>query len=630
MYADKEADEGDTSLSTAITRHVKPVAETVRGLFSQMASRTFNNGFITKLYTAAGAYPMVCTAALLLIPLLFIPFHNDGVWACDKGSLLEAEAVMLAGELKQLPPGNELNSLSGEAEASTVRHKVTAASVPEHRERSQPGQMTNRALLPEEASIPSESGSARLADNKPSPTQTRKRAFLFLASYQDSDTAIDRVERQLHLFTTSKKRSFTLFLKRSGKYLDTMQSILKDEGLPEDLAYLPLIESGYNTAARSKARAVGPWQFISATAKKYDLKIDYWRDERRDPIKSTIAAARYLEDLYYRFESWPLSLAAYNAGEGKVRRAIFRSKSHNYWNVINTNYLKRETRDYVSKFIAAGIIASDPEKYGFSDIAYYEPMRFVEKKIELPASLSFIARCANTDVGTIRDLNPELKRWCTPPYLKAYMLRIPEGAGETFMNCFNSAPAGERMEKVPYIVKKGDTLYDIAKKYRLPRRELYALNSHIKPRRLRPGAMIYLPPMDMVSEADTAFVSKKRPGIAPYRVKKGDTLYDIAKKYRLPRKKLYALNRGVKPKQLRPGMILYLPQSAIKAGTVTASSKVRIRKVPYIIKKGDTLYDIAKKYRIPRRRLYVANKGINPSRLKPGEKIYLPVTLRSM
>ncbi len=386
----------------------------------------------------------------------------------------------------------------------------------------------------------------------PAPGSGEGKGFLLLASYTENDTARMAVERQIQLFTTVKRDNFAKWLERSGRYLDTIKTILIENGLPEDLVYLPLIESGYSTSARSRAHAVGPWQFIRSTARRYGLKMDYWRDERRDPVKSTRAAARHLKDLYEKFGSWTLALAAYNAGEGKIKRALRRSRSDNYWRIIRTRHLKRETKNYVAKFIAAGIIASDPEKYGFTDIEYHPPMRFEEVEITAPASLSFVARCSNTTEEVIRELNPELRRWCTPPGLESYRIRVPEGTAEGFLKCFNSASAEQRMPKVPYIIRKGDTLYEIAKRFRVSTRELYTLNRGIRPRRLRPGMMIYLPPSRSSRGGDKA-------GTATYIVKKGDTLYDIATKFSIPRQRLYALNRDLDPRRLRPGDVIYLP-----------------------------------------------------------------------
>ena len=325
-------------------------------------------------------------------------------------------------------------------------------------------------------------------------TQEEKSEYVILASYTENELVRQYVDRQIKIYTTKKRKTFAQWLARAGRYIELIKRILREEGLPEELVYLPLIESGFNTRARSHARAVGPWQFISATAKKYGLKINYWVDERRDPVKSTHAAARYLKNLYEQFGSWPLALAAYNAGEGRVRRALRKCKTDDYWRIIKTRYLKRETKHYVSKFFAAGIIASDPEKYGFNDIQYHEPIRFEEVTIDKPASLKFIARCAKTSLRYIRELNPELKRWCTPVDEPAYTLRIPEGTREDFLECFYKAPPNRRMPRVPYIIKKGDTIYEIAKRFGIKRKDIFALNKGVNPRRLHPGRILYLPP----------------------------------------------------------------------------------------------------------------------------------------
>jgi len=382
--------------------------------------------------------------------------------------------------------------------------------------------------------------------------------YVILASYSQNVLARSSIERQIALYTTRKRKTFAKWLERSGRYLPLIRDILKEEALPEDLIFLPLIESGYNTAARSHARAVGPWQFISATAKRYGLKINYWVDERRDPVKSTRAAARYLSSLYEQFCSWPLALAAYNAGEGRVRMAIRRSRTDDYWKIARSHYyLKRETRNYVSKFIAAGTIASDPEAYGFNDIDYHRPISFEAVTINHPASLSFIARCSGTSLKVIKGLNPELKRWCTPPNLRTYTVRIPKGMGEDFRRCFENASARDRMPRIPYIIRQGDTISEIAERYGVPQKEVYALNKGISPRRLRPGSMIYLPPVD--AKRGRVISRPNRSRSVPYVVQAGDTLYDIAAKYRVSRRKLYALNSGLDPRRLRPGELIYLP-----------------------------------------------------------------------
>ncbi len=319
--------------------------------------------------------------------------------------------------------------------------------------------------------------------------------YLILASYEDNRIARRLVQYHLDLITTKQRRIFREWLKRSGKYIPKIRQILKEEGLPEELVYLPLIESGFNTRAESRKRAVGPWQFIPATARRYGLKIDFWVDERRDPEKSTRAAARYLKQLYEKFGSWLLALAAYNAGEGKIWRAIRTVEDTDYWRLTKTRYIKRETKNYVARFIAAALVASNPEEYGFKDLDLHPPLRYDKVMVNAPVSLDFVAKCTGVTVATIRELNPELKRWCTPVDVKSYELKVPEGTANEFLRCFNSATPKERLTKIPYLVKKGDTLYEIAKARKVSLRAIMELNRGVNPKRLRPGQVIYLPPL---------------------------------------------------------------------------------------------------------------------------------------
>jgi len=190
-----------------------------------------------------------------------------------------------------------------------------------------------------------------------------------IAPYKSNPAAVKAVEKNTALFTERIRERFSMWLSRSGKYMELMKEILKNKNVPEDIVFLSLIESGFNPHAYSVARAAGPWQFITSTAKRYGLAIDWWRDERRDPVKSTEAAANYLSDLYEMFGSWNLAMAAYNAGEGKILKALKRSKSDDYWPLLDTSYIRNETKNYVPKFIAASAIASNPEEFGFINIS---------------------------------------------------------------------------------------------------------------------------------------------------------------------------------------------------------------------------------------------------------------------
>lgn len=314
-----------------------------------------------------------------------------------------------------------------------------------------------------------------------------------VTSYSSNPVAAKAVDRNISLFTERIKERFSLWLSRSGRYVEMMKDILKAKGIPEDIAFLPLIESGFSPSAYSVARAVGQWQFIAATAKRYGLKIDWWRDERKDPVKSTAAAANYLKDLYEMFGSWNLAMAAYNAGEGKILRAVNRTKSDDYWALLNTTHIKRETKEYVPRFIAARMIANNPDDYGFENIDYHQPFEYDEVLLNGAVDLEVAARCADTTVETIRELNPELRRWSTPPY-DSYVLRIPAGKKDVFTENLMLVPEEERFSIATYIAQKGDTLKSIAIKVGVPINVLLELNGDI--RSLKAGEKVHLPPKE--------------------------------------------------------------------------------------------------------------------------------------
>lgn len=317
-----------------------------------------------------------------------------------------------------------------------------------------------------------------------------------IAPYKSNPLAVKAVDHSIYLFSDRIKERFSLWLSRSGKYLELMKEILKNKNIPEDIVFLSLIESGFNPYAYSVARAVGPWQFISSTAKRYGLVIDWWRDERRDPVKSTEAAANYLNDLYGMFGSWNLAMAAYNAGEGKILRALHRSKSDDYWSLLKTRHIRSETKNYVPHFIAASMIAVNPEEFGFKNIEYHQPLDYDEVTVTGPLDLEVAANCADTTTEVIKELNPELRRWCTPPDMPVYILRIPAGSKEIFLKNLADTPEEERFTVETYTVKKGDTIDRIAKKEGVTVRAILALNSMDKVKPLKPGAQISLPPKE--------------------------------------------------------------------------------------------------------------------------------------
>lgn len=321
------------------------------------------------------------------------------------------------------------------------------------------------------------------------------KASLDMSYYDKDHRALRSVESQINVFNNTIKDRFELYLMRSGRFLGMMKEIFRRKGLPEDLVYVSLIESGFNPRAYSPKKAAGPWQFIESTGRLYGLKVNYWVDERRDPIKSTRAAAEHLSDLYERFQSWDLAIAAYNGGAGRIRKALRRTKGEDFWDLHSSRHLRRETRNFVPKFLAAKLIAQDPVKYGFTDLDYYD--RFVFDKVVLgsPTDLKVVARCSDTTLQDIKELNPELRRWSTPHDVSKYSVRIPEGASEIFQACFKDVSPKERLSARIYWVKKGDTLSEIASRAGIRVSTILRLNSIRKKSLLRIGQRLYLPPV---------------------------------------------------------------------------------------------------------------------------------------
>lgn len=362
-----------------------------------------------------------------------------------------------------------------------------------------PPNLSASEKVPANGIVPASAGDAQgnsSQEKELSPTSEEKESAVS-AHYGANPVATKAVDRNISLFTERIKERFSLYLQRSGKYLTLMREILKAKNIPEDIAFLPLIESGFNPNAYSVARAVGPWQFIASTARNYGLTIDWWRDERKDPVKSTEAAANYLKDLYGMFGSWNLAMAAYNAGEGKILRALNRTKSDNYWALLNTRHIKKETKEYVPRFIAATLIATNPDEYGFTDLDYHPPLSYDEVVLDRPVDLDIAARCAETSLDMIRELNPEIRRWSTPANVSAYALRIPYGMTETFAENLSRISDQERFSISTYTVKKGDTLKKISTKTGIPVSVILELNDDGNGlKTLKAGKTISLPPKE--------------------------------------------------------------------------------------------------------------------------------------
>lgn len=306
------------------------------------------------------------------------------------------------------------------------------------------------------------------------------------------------VQSHIRFFNTSIRDRFEQWLLRLNRYRPLVEDIFAEFDLPSDLVHLSLVESGFNPYAYSRAKATGPWQFMKGTGKIYGLRIDHYVDERRDPIKSTVAAARYLRDLYDLFGTWPLAMAAYNAGEGKVLRALNKAQAESFSEISRTKLIRRETKQYVPRIMAATIIARNPDQYGFSQ-APVAPHEFEEVVVTRPLHFRAISNVTGIPYSELRLLNPELRRDATPPDDSAYHLKVPVGTSAKVLKLLERVPTHKFPKLAPqqtqvrkarqvrenkagdasqwYRVRGGDTLEKISRRFGTPIRTLKARNN---------------------------------------------------------------------------------------------------------------------------------------------------------
>jgi len=311
-------------------------------------------------------------------------------------------------------------------------------------------------------------------------------------AYDFPVTMNEQVEYYLDFFTNRHRKTFARWLARSARYLPMIKEEFARAGLPLDLAYLPMIESGFNTTAISRASAVGTWQFMRATGRDYGLTVNDYVDERRDPVKSTKAAAAYLSKLYKDFDSWHLAVAAYNAGEGRIKRAMKQSEKDDFWAIAKSQYIHSETKLYVPQLIAAIMIAKDPEKYGFADIDYAEPLDYEIVHVPKGTQLKAVAVACSLPEEKIVALNQHLSKSITPPSEMAYPLRVPTGTKEIITKNLPRVRKVTSTEFNLHEVGRGETLTTISKKYKLSKTTLLKANN-LEYERLSLGQHLRIP-----------------------------------------------------------------------------------------------------------------------------------------
>ena len=502
-------------------------------------------------------------------------------------------------------------------------------------------------------------------DKKPEPGNEADDRVLNAPATDDIQPQFNaQVYKYIEFFCGAGRPVFEKWLKRSGRYMHLFRTVLQREGLPPDLVHLVFVESGFNLHARSNSAAVGPWQFLRSTGRLFGLTVNQWVDERRDPEKSTVAAARYLKHLYSIFGDWPLALASYNAGEGAILRAIKTQGTTNYWDLK----LPRQTEEYVPQFMACLAISRDPHRYGFDVVELDDPMAFDEVAFRGAVDLRAIARLADCSYEELRDLNPAVLRSAARGPDGITTLRVPQSKGQSLMRKLEE---GGRLPAVNLTVKhrvrRGETLQQIANHYGVSARELARVNGIGRRHPLRTGATLTVPaslagPSPAVlaandPRASTDYVPERTlavpamldghseaEGRIMVRVKRGETLKMIAERNDCTVEELMRWNHLNKPSVRRGQRLKVRTGDAVSEAASRDSAEVaklahlrvppprhrhrgsagpRAHHYAITVKDGDTLAAISRRTGVSVAELKRAN-GLSGTSLRSGQRLRVP------
>ncbi len=421
------------------------------------------------------------------------------------------------------------------------------------------------------------------------------------------------MENYFKMFTHTHRHTFETWLRRSEEFLPYIKEVFEQRGLPTDLIYLPFAESGFNAWAYSRAGAAGLWQFMPATGRHYGLRVDWWMDERRNPYLSTHKAADYLEKLYGDFNDWYLALAAYNAGEGRVARAMTRSGHDNYFDLISGPYLARETRNYVPKFLAILKIVHNLEELGFEPINWKAAPDLRELEIKPGTDLLALARECSMSWDQFKNLNPAFRRQVSPSDSKVTAM-IPAQSYETAVAFLESPVSTPYAGYQRYQVRSGDSWWRISNRFGVPVSVLKAVNN-TNSNLLRIGQHVLVPASGSTGSIASATTQEHAQRRATYIVQRGDTLSEISRKYNVNLNTLMASNGISDPRSLRAGQRLYIP------GHIQAAQQDGGRQVSYQVRSGDTLWGIARRFGVRASDLQRWNNISANQIIRPGDRL---------
>ncbi len=433
-----------------------------------------------------------------------------------------------------------------------------------------------------------------------------------------------RVLQAIEVFTGPGRGYFTRWLARKSRYADLITRRLSERHMPKDLIYLAMVESGFNPKAWSHANASGLWQFVGSTARRYGLNDDWWVDPRRDPESSTKAALDYLEDLYSEFGDWSLAMAAYNCGEGRIEKLRQSDSTLGFWDMD----LPEETRFYVPKILAAMIIGHNPTVFGFADSVHAPPLQYDTAVVQHAYSLHSIAKAVGVSEDSIRDLNPALRRWCTPPGRNDFCLKLPAGSRPLFEANRGKLDTAAVAVWRRHVVRSGDNLSTLAAHYGVSVASIQSAN-HLRGTFLRAGRTLILPVSDGAAQGDDAESSSpaKIRVTGRYKVQRGETLYDIARRFRVSVHTLRAANGMAPSTVLRAGRTLRIPQSEADAGpdrdagrTPAPAPGQQGHWSTYHVRAGESLYSISRQLGVRQADLRHWN-GVRGSALRAGQSL---------